>query len=65
MRIYYYNIGNFDARYKKWQEGKLPGHTLYGLTHFQKYGIDTVIHRPRRFFQVIKVDLYFKNNSFV
>ena len=51
MRIYYYNIGNFDAGYKKWQEGKFPGHTLYGLTHFQKYGIDTVIHHPQRFFR--------------
>ena len=51
MKIYYYNIGNFDVYYKKWEEGKFPGHTLYGLTHFQKYGIGLVIHKPKRFFR--------------
>lgn len=24
MRLYYYNIGNFDVYYRKWQEGIFP-----------------------------------------
>lgn len=46
MTIYYYhNIPAFTV-YKKWTEGLLPGHLLYGATHLQEYHVRVLYHQP-------------------
>lgn len=44
MKIYFYHTLPIGQQYKDWQNLKLPGHVLYGLTHFERHGIDCVIH---------------------
>lgn len=48
MKVYYYHTIDTKRVYTDWQEGRFPGHFLYGATHLPKYGIDVVFHRPIR-----------------
>jgi glycosyltransferase involved in cell wall biosynthesis len=45
MRIYFYHTLPIRESYSEWLEHKHPGHLLYGLTHFDKHGIDCIFHR--------------------
>lgn len=44
MRLYYYHTRPIIPALEEWRNRKHPGHILYGLTHFHKYGVETVIH---------------------
>ncbi|HET9570523.1 MAG TPA: glycosyltransferase family 1 protein [Bacteroidales bacterium] len=44
MKLYFYHTLPVIQQYQEWQNQKLPGHVLYGLTHFDKHGIESVLH---------------------
>lgn len=44
MRIYYYHTRPIKEALSEWEEHKLPGHILYGLTHLKKNGIESILH---------------------
>jgi glycosyltransferase involved in cell wall biosynthesis len=44
MDVYFYHMISTAKYYKDWQDSRFPGHLLYGLTHFSKYGINTICH---------------------
>lgn len=44
MKVYFYHTQDLALVYRQWQEGRFPGHLLYGATHLERYGIDTVMH---------------------
>lgn len=65
MKIYYYHTRPIVEAYNEWLEHKHPGHILYGLTHFEQYGIQSVLHpfkkeksrigfMVRNFFQILR-----------
>lgn len=47
MKVYFYHTQNLNQIYKKWKEGRFPGHFLYGATHLPKYGVDVVMHKHK------------------
>lgn len=49
MKIYYYHTRPIREAWEEWKQFKHPGHILYGLTHFERNGIDVVIHPFRPF----------------
>jgi len=64
MKIYFYHTLPIRECYNEWLEQKHPGHLLYGLTHFDKHGIDCIFHHYkaeksrfglmlRNFFQIL------------
>ena len=42
MNIFFYDVTPIEERYKEWTRLNYPGHLLYGLTHFNKYGINCI-----------------------
>ncbi len=44
MKIYCYHTRPIKEAYLEYKEGKHPGHILYGITHFKKYGIESIFH---------------------
>jgi len=48
MRLYYYHTRPIQEAYNEWLDHKHPGHILYGLTHFDKYGIECVFHNYKK-----------------
>ena len=58
MRIYYYHTRPILPALEEWRKHKHPGHILYGLTHFERHGIDVVIHRYKAFGQRWLLMLY-------
>ena len=48
MKLYYYHTRPIQEAYNEWLEHKHPGHILYGLTHFDKYGIDCIFHNFKK-----------------
>ena len=49
MKVYYYHTRPIREALEEWKQFKHPGHILYGLTHFERNGIETVIHPFRAF----------------
>lgn len=49
MKLYYYHTRPIVPALEEWKEHKHPGHILYGLTHFPKYGIEIILHPYRHF----------------
>lgn len=49
MKLYYYHTRPIVPALEEWKEHKHPGHILYGLTHFPKYGIKPILHPYRHF----------------
>lgn len=58
MKIYYYHTRPIEQALEEWSQGKHPGHILYGLTHFKKYGIDAVVYPYKQFSSRIKMMVY-------
>lgn len=58
MKIYYYHTRPIHEALDEWENHLHPGHILYGLTHFGKHGIETILHRYRRFPSRLKYSLY-------
>lgn len=58
MKIYYYHTRPIHEALDEWENHLHPGHILYGLTHFGKHGIETILHRYRRFPSRLKFSLY-------
>lgn len=58
MRIYYYHTRPIQEALDEWENHLHPGHILYGLTHFGKHGITSILHRYRRFPSRLKFSLY-------
>lgn len=42
MKLYYYHTRPIISALEEWKDSKHPGHILYGLTHFEKLGIQTI-----------------------
>lgn len=58
MRIYYYHTRPIQEALNEWENHLHPGHILYGLTHFKKYGITPILHRYRHFSSRLRFSLY-------
>lgn len=58
MKIYYYHTRPIREALQEWREFKHPGHILYGLTHFEKYGIESILHPYKYFSSRFKMMLY-------
>ncbi len=58
MKIYYYHTRPIQEALNEWENHLHPGHILYGLTHFGKYGITPILHRYRRFSSRLRFSLY-------
>ena len=58
MKIYYYHTRPIQEALDEWENHLHPGHILYGLTHFGKHGITSILHRYRRFPSRLKFSLY-------
>lgn len=58
MKIYYYHTRPIHEALDEWEKHLHPGHILYGLTHFGKHGVETILHRYRRFPSRLKYSLY-------
>ena len=58
MKIYYYHTRPIEEALKEWEKHLHPGHILYGLTHFNKYGITPILHPFRRFSSRLKLSFY-------
>ena len=44
MKVYYSHKIPVRSYHRGWSEGTVPGHLLYGLTHFPQYGIECIYH---------------------
>ena len=58
MKIYYYHTRPIEEALGEWEKHLHPGHILYGLTHFNKYGITPILHPFRRFSSRLKLSFY-------
>lgn len=58
MKIYYYHTRPIQEALDEWNNHLHPGHILYGLTHFAKYGITPILHRYRRIPSRLRFSLY-------
>lgn len=58
MRIYYYHTRPILPALEEWKEFKHPGHILYGLTHFERNGVDTVIHPFKAYASRLRLMIY-------
>lgn len=58
MKIYYYHTRPIQEALDEWNNHLHPGHILYGLTHFAKYGITPILHRYRRISSRLRFSLY-------
>lgn len=58
MKIYYYHTRPIREALDEWNNHLHPGHILYGLTHFAKYGITPILHHYRRIPSRLKFSLY-------
>lgn len=58
MKIYYYHTRPIQEALNEWENHLHPGHILYGLTHFRKYGITPILHRYRRIPSRLRFSLY-------
>lgn len=58
MKIYYYHTRPIQEALDEWERHLHPGHILYGLTHFGKHGITSILHRYRRIPSRLKFSLY-------
>lgn len=58
MRIYYYHTRPILPALEEWKEFKHPGHILYGLTHFERNGVESVIHPFKAFPSRIRLMIY-------
>ena len=58
MNIYYYHTRPIQEALNEWENHLHPGHILYGLTHFQQFGITPVLHNFRRFSSRLKLSFY-------
>lgn len=58
MKIYYYHTRPILPALQEWKEFKHPGHILYGLTHFEKNGIESIIHPFKSFSSRIRLMWY-------
>lgn len=47
MKIYYYHTRPIVPALEEWKKHRHPGHILYGLTHFERNGIECVLHPYR------------------
>lgn len=45
MKVYFYHTQDLNRIYREWQDGRIPGHFLYGATHLPRHGIDVILHR--------------------
>ena len=45
MRVYFYHTQDIQRILREHDEGRFPGHLLYGATHFHEYGIEVVWHK--------------------
>lgn len=59
MRIYYYHTLPIREAYNEWLDNKHPGHVLYGLTHFDQYGVDCIFHNYKK--QDSRLKMMFRN----
>lgn len=58
MKIYYYHTRPIQEALDEWNNHLHPGHILYGLTHFAKYGITPILHHYRRIPSRLRFSLY-------
>ena len=58
MKVYFYHTQDLNFIYRKWQEGRFPGHFLYGATHLPKYGIDVIMHKHKAFSNNLRRMIY-------
>ena len=45
MKVYFYHTQDLNMIHKRWKEGRIPGHFLYGATHLPNEGVDVVLHK--------------------
>jgi len=45
VKIYYYHTQDIQRIWREWNDGRFPGHFLYGATHFREHGIEMVMHK--------------------
>jgi glycosyltransferase involved in cell wall biosynthesis len=43
--IYFYHNRPVKEAYNEWENGKHPGHILYGITEFDKYNVKSIFHK--------------------
>lgn len=48
MKVYFYHTQDTCRMQREWEEGRLPGHLLYGATHLHRHGIDVILHRHKK-----------------
>ena len=58
MKIYFYHTRLTKESYIEWKEHKFPGHLLYGLPLFEKYAIQSIMHKYKHHANRIKLMLY-------
>jgi len=45
LKVYFYHTQDLNMIHKRWKEGRIPGHFLYGATHLPNEGVDVVLHK--------------------
>lgn len=58
MKVYFYHTQDLNFIYRKWKEGRFPGHFLYGATHLPQHGIEVIMHKHKVFSNNIRRMLY-------
>ena len=58
MRVYFYHTEDVQYIYKEWQEGRFPGHFLYGATLLRNYYIDLIMHQHRDYPSRLRTAVY-------
>lgn len=58
MKIYFYHTRESKQSLEEWKQFRFPGHLLYGLPLFGKYGIEAILHRHRYIESRWKLMLY-------
>lgn len=58
MKIYYYHTRPIKEAIAEWKRGEHPGHILYGVTHFERHGVETVLHRYKTQKSRLRLMLY-------
>lgn len=58
MKVYFYHTQDLKYIYRSWNEGRFPGHFLYGATHLPRYGVDVVVHKHKTIQNRVRRSLY-------
>ena len=61
MKVFFYHIDPVFEEFELWRRGEFPGHLLYGMTHFENYGIECQYYGEKFDFRMKRLKLMFYN----